>query len=139
MTKYPSRYSDDKKVTAAQYLAEFMCERQAQKNKKELPKRFWNLPHWAKKFKSQLFAAYGLLKLYNETALIRAVKSKEARSIYSLRAPILDDIVKEQQRILELDKDKSKDANIVRKNTKVKPRDYQIKDTVIGKLSELDE
>ena len=138
MTKYPSRYSDDKKVTAAQYLAEFMCERQAQKNKKELPKRFWNLPHWTKKFKSQLFAAYGLLKLYDEVAIIRAVKSKEARYIYSLRAPTLDDIIKEQQRMLELDKAKAKDADVIRKDIKAKPREHQVKNTIFGKLSELD-
>tara|TARA_R100000008_G_C3499583_1_gene122960 strand:+ start:79 stop:498 length:420 start_codon:yes stop_codon:yes gene_type:complete len=138
MTKYPSRYSNDKRVTAAQYLAELMCERQAQKNKKELPNQFWNLPHWSKKFKSQLFAAYGLLKLYDETAIIKAVKSKEARNIYSLRAPILDDIIKEQQHKLELDKTKTKDANIVRKDVKAKPREYRVKDNILGRLSELD-
>ena len=139
MSKYPSRYSNDKKVTAAQYLAELMCERQAEKNKKELPKQFWNLPHWSKKFKSQLFAAYGLLKLYDEVAIIKAVKSKEAKRIYSLRAPILDDIIKEQQRILELDKIKAKDIEVIRKNTKAKPREHQVRATILGKLSELDE
>jgi len=140
MTKYPSRYSDDKKVTAAQYLAELMCERQAEKNKKELPKRFWNLPHWTKKFKSQLFAAYGLLKLYDEAAIIRALKSKEARYIYSLRAPTLDDIIKEQQHMLELDKAKAKDkdTNVVRKDVKAKPREHRVKNTIFDKLSELD-
>tara|TARA_R110002020_G_scaffold162955_3_gene348899 strand:+ start:4314 stop:4733 length:420 start_codon:yes stop_codon:yes gene_type:complete len=138
MTKYPSRYSNDKKVTAAQYLAELMCERQAQKNKKELPKQFWNLPHWSKKFKSQLFAAYGLLKLYDEAAIIKAVKSKEARNIYSLRAPTLDDIIKEHQHRLQLDKSKPKDISIVRKDVNAKPRQYRVEDNILGRLSELD-
>ena len=77
-SKYPSRYTHgDKKVTAAQYLAEVVCERQAQKDKKELPKQFWNLPHWKKRFTSQLFAARGLLKLYDEVVVIKAIKSKK--------------------------------------------------------------
>ena len=138
-SKYPSRYTHgDKKVTAAQYLAEVVCERQAQKDKKELPKQFWNLPHWKKKFTSQLFAARGLLKLYDEAVIIKAVKSEKARYIYSLRAPTLDDIIKECQHTLELGKAKSKDANVVRKDVTAKPREHRVEDNILGRLSELD-
>ena len=44
MSKYPSRYSDGKKVTAAQYITELICEKRAVKDKKELPNNFWKLP-----------------------------------------------------------------------------------------------
>ena len=138
-SKYPSRYTHgDKKVTAAQYLAEVVCERQAQKDKKELPKQFWNLPHWKKKFTSQLFAARGLLKLYDEAVIIKAVKAEKARYIYSLRAPTLDDIIKECQHTLELGKAKSKDANVVRKDITAKPREHRVENNILGRLSELD-
>ena len=138
-SKYPSRYTHvDKKVKAAQYLAEVVCERQAQKDKKELPKQFWNLPHWKKKFTSQLFAARGLLKLYDEAVIIKAVKSEKARYIYSLRAPTLDDIIKECQHTLELGKAKSKDANVVRKDITAKPREHRVEDNILRRLSELD-
>ena len=61
--KYPSRYSNGKEISAAQYITEFICEKMADKNKKELTQKFWDLPEWKKDYKSQLFAAYGLLKI----------------------------------------------------------------------------
>ena len=138
MSKYPSRYSDGKKVTAAQYITELIYEKRAVKDKKELPNNFWKLPQWAKIYKSQIFAAYGLLKIYDEVAIIKALKSKKSFNIYSLRAPHLDDIIKEEQRQLELDKNKPKTAELKRTNTSSKPREHKARQTKLGKLRELD-
>ena len=138
MSKYPSRYSDGKKVTAAQYIAELICEKRAFKDKKELPNNFWNLPQWKKIYKSQIFASYGLLKIYDELAVIRALKSKKSFKIYSLRAPHLDDIIKEEQRQIELDKNKLKETEVKRIDTSSKPREYKAKQTKLGRLKELD-
>ena len=137
--KYPSRYSEQR-ITAAQYLAELMCERQARKNSEELTKQFWNLPHWKKPFKSQLFAANGLLKLYPEVVLVRAICSKQAENIYSLRSPILNDIIKRFHHKFKLEQKNvsESDIEIVRKSVTDKPRKYQSRDTTLGKLDELD-
>jgi hypothetical protein len=132
--KYPSRYSNGKEIAAAQYLAEMMCERMAQKNRKELPQRFWNQPEWKKSYRSQLLAAQGLLKIYDESVVIRAVKN--LKGIYSLRAPSLDDAIKEEKKKAEANKDKK--ANVKRVDTKAKPRQHRTRKTQLGKLKELD-
>ena len=136
--KYPSRYSSGKQVGAAQYIAELACEKMAKRNKKELPQKFWNIPEWKKSYKSQLLAARGLLKIYSEVAIIRALNSSRAFGIYSLRAPQLDDIIKEQQRLLDIEKEKPKTTEVKRADTTSKPRDSIVKKTNLGKLRELD-
>lgn len=138
--RYPSRYSDDM-VTAAQHLAEIMCERQARKNSQELTKQFWNLDHWKKPFKSQLFAAYGLLKLYPAVVLVQAIYSKQAEHIYSLRSPVLDDIVKQVYHKFKLEQKtiSESDLEIIRKSITDKPRQHPTQNTTLGKLNELDE
>ena len=136
--KYPSRYSNGKEISAAQYITEFICEKMADKNKKELTQKFWDLPEWKKYYKSQLFAAYGLLKIYDDVAIIKALRSNRAYGIYSLRAPHLDAIIKEEQRKLEIERAKPKTSELKRADTKSKPREIKVKETNLGKLKELD-
>jgi chorismate-pyruvate lyase len=40
-SRYPSRYSPNGWVSAPQYITELVCEKKAQKEKKELPMKFW--------------------------------------------------------------------------------------------------
>ncbi len=87
MKVYPSIYCDEK-LTAAQYLAERMCERVAKKEGKELFPKFWSSPIWKKTFMQQLFAANSLLKLYGEAVIIKALRA--CPTVYSLRAPMLN-------------------------------------------------
>jgi hypothetical protein len=136
--KFPSRYSSGSFITAAQYIAELMCEKQAQKKKIELPQRFWNLAHWKKPYKIQILAAQGLLKIYDVKAILSALKSKDAYSIYSLHAPYLDDIIKREQRSLQA-RLPSEDVNVERKSTTEKPREHRVKKTELGKLRGLDD
>lgn len=136
--KYPSRYSNGKKVTAAQYIAELMCEKQAQKEKKELPQKFWEHAAWKKPYKNQLYAAYGLLKIYDEKAIIKALKSKEAYGVYSLRAPSIDRLIKQEQEELKRQKNKPS-VEIERKDTSSKPRRHIVKETNLGRLRGLDD
>lgn len=137
-SKYPSRYSPGKWISSSQYITELICEKKAQKNKKDLPNEFWNLPEWKKFYKQQILAACGLLKIYDDKAIIRALQNKAAWSIYSLRAPHLDDIIKEEQRLLELEQEKVKPINLDLKSTDSKPRIEKSRKNIITKLKELD-
>lgn len=91
--KYPSKYSNGKEVTAAQYIVEMICERVAKRNKKDLHYRFWLSPEWEKEYKGQIAAANKLLKKYDFNDIIHALKSIDGSKIYSLRAPHLCDII----------------------------------------------
>src|SRR5687768_11913796 len=93
-SKFESNYGGGH-ITAAQYLAELMCERIAKKNKKELGPRFWNTSLWKRTFCSQVLAANHLLKLYNSKAIVAALK--EVPWAYSLRAEFLDPVIKDKQ------------------------------------------
>lgn len=90
---YPSKYSNGKTVSAAQYIAELICERKAKKQKKDLHYRFWLSEEWEKEYKGQIAAAHKLLKKYDAAAIIEALNSIQGIKIYSLRAPHLDDII----------------------------------------------
>jgi hypothetical protein len=98
-SKWPSRYSPGGWVTAAQYIIELVCERQARNKKKaDLPVRFWNLPEWQKEFVSQTRATHRLLKKYEPQAIISAVKQ---RNIWSLRPKWVEAVIQQEQKKLD--------------------------------------
>lgn len=99
--KYPSKYSNGKTVSAAQYITEIICEHLALKSKKDLHYRFWISEEWEKFYKSQIFSANKLLKTFDPKAIIRALETQKGKYIYSLRAPHLLPIIQQQQAILE--------------------------------------
>ena len=137
---YPSRYSPGGFVTAAQYILELICERQAVKEKVDLPVRFWNLPRWKATFVRQLRKVHKLLKSYNERAIINSIK--ENPRIYSLLAPWFDELVEKQQAILDtqrkLDDAKEKQPEIIR-STIQSNRPKFTKPNLLDKLGEFDE
>jgi len=123
MNKYPSKYSNGKSVTAAQFITEIICERIAQKNKKDLHYRFWVAKEWEKEYKGQIATAHKLLNKYDAKDIIDALKSNAGSKIYSLRAPHLCDIVdKMQSRPKTMPKEKVVERFLldkgVQKNTK---------------------
>lgn len=81
---FESKYAVDTYVTAAQYLAEFMCERIAKKEGVQLPVRFWQLPHWKKVFLLQVLKANEWLKEYDMSVIMKGLRSPAASKIYSL-------------------------------------------------------
>lgn len=89
---YLSRYGGGY-VSPAQFLAEFMCARQAARQGKSLPLRFWTLPAWEREFRNQLRLANGLLKLYLPEAVSLVLRSKQGRNVYSLGAKWIDPAV----------------------------------------------
>jgi hypothetical protein len=100
-SRYASRYAPGTFVTAAQWLAEWACEREAAAAGKELSRHFWKDPVWEKKYLRQLRAAQGLLKLYSPRAVGNALRGKEGKRVRSLGAPWLDDLVRAEQAKLD--------------------------------------
>jgi hypothetical protein len=141
---YPSLYSPEGYVTAAQYIIELICEKKAKTEKKDLPIRFWRLDEWSKFYKSQLRKTHSLLKKYDEKAIIGGLRDKKAWNIYSLFAPWLEDIIKEHQ--VQLDrKNKAKELAKADVQPEVpeddiiykKPRQHRV-DGNIQKILDLD-
>jgi len=135
---YPSRYSNGKTVSAAQYITELICEHKAQKDKLDLHFRFWIKPEWDKYYRNQIGSAHKLLKKYSAKAIIKALQDYKAQKIYSLRAPHLVAIIEQYESILSAE-NRNFTKEVERKATKT----YRSKSNVspnnnIAKLRELD-
>lgn len=96
-SRYPSRYSPGKFVSAAQYITEFICEAKARKEQTSLPIRFWELPDWKKYYQFQVTICNRLLKQFKAAAILAALKNPKAKYIYSLQAPFLKNLIKMEQ------------------------------------------
>ena len=135
-SKYPSRYSPQKWVSAPQYITEFVCEKKAQGENKELPIKFWEIKEWKKYFQYQIIIANKLLKEFPEEAVVAALKDNRCWKTYSLRSPVLHSIIKEKEASI---KDRqATDYEIVDKE-EVKHKTNNNKKSIISKLKELDE
>lgn len=135
--KYPSKYSNGKRITSAQYITELICEKMAKKEKKDLHYRFWVTPEWEKYYRNQIASAHALLKKYSDTAIIRALNNHKAEKIYSLRAPHLPAIIESEQHKLDnenkvLSKTYERRTNISFGNTQTNKRN------ILSKLKDLD-
>ena len=95
--KYPSKYSNGKLVSAAQYITEIICEKRAKMNKQDLHYRFWVNKEWSKFYRDQIASANKLLKKYSDTAILRGLSNPKASKIYSLRAPFLIPIIEDEE------------------------------------------
>lgn len=141
---YESRYGGGW-VTPAQYLAEGMIARQARTKQVDLPPRFWNLDRWKRDFLLQLRHATALLKLYSPEAILRVLRSKEAKSTYSLNAKWLDPLLKTEQSRLcreeesRMQKQRPATPASVEKDVTEKPREsFKQEKSVLSKLRDLD-
>jgi hypothetical protein len=135
--QYPSRYSNGKDVSAAQYITEIICEHKAKLNGKDLHYRFWLTKEWSTYYRNQIGSANKLLKKYHPKAIIKALNDVKSVKIYSLRAPHLLAIIDQYQKIVEqenteLSTDYDRKENIVhRKVNNSKPN-------IISKLRDLE-
>ncbi len=84
-SKFQSKYTD-KWVTAAQWVAEQMCERQARSEKRALSARFWEAAEWAATFRKNVTAASALIREFGEAAVFAAVKRQDVAWCSSLKA-----------------------------------------------------
>lgn len=136
MYKYPSKYSNGKSVSAAQYITEIICEHKAKKDKKDLHYRFWTTPSWSKFYRDQISSANKLLKDYAPEDIILALNNQKAQKIYSLRAPFLKPIIDQAK------DENSKKNKILSKNLdrteKVKFRKHVPNKNIISTLEDLE-
>lgn len=135
--EYPSKYSNGKMISAAQYIAEFICERKAKKQKTDLHYRFWLSKEWEKEYKGQIAAAHKLLKIYDCKSIIDGLNSIQGLKIYSLRAPHLSGII-EQAIKKKKNQPVPKNKNIER-NLFDKGKNEIKKVNILDKLKEIDD
>jgi hypothetical protein len=136
---YISKYSNNKEVSAAQYITEIICEHQAIRNKKDLHYRFWVTKEWAVYFRNQIASAHKLLQKYSSKAIVMALKDKDAAKIYSLRAPHLAPIIDRYQKIVESENNKLTIDLTRSDNVKYKTSQSENKrHNILSRLKELD-
>ncbi len=135
--KYPSKYSNGKQVSAAQFITETICERKAQMNQEDLHYRFWLQKNWASFYRNQIGSAHKLLKEYSAKAIIRALNTNGGRRIYSLRAPHLIDMIQKEEQLLQTENtDFSLDIN---RDKNISYHKHTVKPNIISKLKDLDQ
>jgi hypothetical protein len=136
--KFISRYSNNKEVSAAQYIAELICEKKAKLDKKDLHYKFWLNKEWSKFYRNQIGTANLLVKKYNPIAIVKALQDNRTSKTYSLRAPFLKPIIEEHQKILESqNKEFSKSINRSNKKTFNSNNNNKSKN-ILSKLEDID-
>lgn len=138
MTMYPSRYSNGKNVSAAQYITELICEHKANIEKLDLHYKFWINKEWSKYYRDQIATANKLLKKYNPKAIIRALNDKKSEKIYSLRAPHLPAIIDRHESLLETENKELKE-DIDRSEKITFRQKTNAKPGILSRLKELDD
>jgi hypothetical protein len=133
---YPSRYSNGKLVSPAQYITEIICENKAKLDKIDLHYRFWVTPKWSSYYRNQIASANKLLEKYSAKAIIKALSDSKASKIYSLRAPHLIAIIDHYEKLVESENTDFK-LEINRAEEKTHRQEKPTKN-ILSKLKELD-
>ena len=134
---YPSRYSNGKTVSAAQYITELICEHKANIEKLDLHYKFWTNKEWSKYYRDQIATANKLLKKYTAKSIIRALNDHKAEKIYSLRAPHLSAIIDKHEALLSLENNELTES--INRDEKTTFRKKSTgKPNILSKLKELD-
>jgi hypothetical protein len=135
--KYPSKYSNGKDVSAAQYITEMICEKKAKREGKDLHYRFWINKEWSAFYRNQIASANKLVKQYKEIAIIKALNNVKAEKIYSLRAPHLIAIIEQEERVLA-SKNNDLSLNLERKQKISYNKSRIHNNNIISKLKDLE-
>ena len=139
MDKNYKHKTTGQECNAAQYIAEMVCLREAEKQRVGRPAyALWNTEKWQKKFKSQVTKAYNLLKKYSDKAIINVLNSYKGKKIYSLRVKFLEPIIEKEQEAI--DKIEAKEIKEIKyeDNTLQKPRKSFGNQSLFSKLESLD-
>jgi hypothetical protein len=75
-----SKYCD-KDITAAQYIAELVCEKRARQLDVDLCNHFWQLPAWKNFFISQIRLANKLLSSHDTEIVLRAIRESDVGTL----------------------------------------------------------
>lgn len=113
-SRYPSKYSPRGYVTEAQYIIEIICEHKAKSQNQTLVLQFWKDKEWGKFFQTQLRVCHKLLNKYKAKAIINALVGWQGKKIFSLHAPWLEDIIKVEQKKLDVKPKVTKNFNNIK-------------------------
>ena len=137
-----SRYkspSTGEYCTAAQYMAELMCQRMAEKNNEgSLAYKFWNTKKWKKTYINQIIRANELVEIYSARAIVKFLNSDRGKRIYSLRFPNLESMIAEEERKLKK-LDKNRTSAEYEDSSQSQPRKPFGKQSDMSRLRNLDE
>ena len=99
---FTSMFGADSQITAAQYIAEILCNRSYQNGNLNinLPDKFWKEEEWARYFRGQITMINKLLKDYHIVALLKTLR--EERWIYS--ASVFNNSRKVKSKLLSYNK-----------------------------------
>lgn len=136
--KFISRYSNNKEVSAAQYIVELICEKKAKLEKKDLHYRFWVSKEWSIYYRNQIATAHKLVKKYNPLAIVKALQDNKTTNTYSLRAPRLVSIIEHYQKVLD-SQNKEFSKNIDRSSDKrFKTNNKRQTNNILSKLEDIE-
>ena len=125
---------------SAQYIAEMVCLREAEKQNVGRPAyALWNTEKWKKKFQSQVTKAYQLLKKYHEKAIINALNSYKGKSVYSLRVKFLEGLIRKEQDQLDRLNQRSIKEIEYKDSSRFVPNKPHGKQSKMSKLRKLDD
>lgn len=134
--KFESKYSNNKQISASQYLTELICENKAKIDKKDIHYKFWVSKEWAAFYKNQIATANKLLKKYDPMDIARALKTTNGRRIYSLRAPHLIPMIELERNKTNALKDKPvKEFN---RSDNVKIKNNKSNNNILDKLKDIE-
>lgn len=75
-----------------------MVARKARKDGVDLPSYFWNTEKYKREFLLQLRHVLALLKLYSPDAIVRALRTRKGKTLYSFGAKFaLDPLIRDEQ------------------------------------------
>ena len=124
------------KCTCAQYIAEIVTRREADKKSIPLTGKWWNVDPWRKKYAKNVIQANSLLKIYSETSIIRALKRKECSWQWSLYFKEMHDIFRDEQSKWEREQIRQAEQKTIEvvSETKIKPTNPYGKQSKLDKL-----
>lgn len=98
----PSIFSKNKWISYNQLVVEMICQRAAHRDQKDLPQQFWTLKPWNAFYRWQISIMAKLSKEYDPKIIIKALRDPKGRSIYSLNAPHLKELLKKYAALPEV-------------------------------------
>lgn len=135
--KYPSKYSNGKQVSAAQYITEVICEHKAKLDKLDLHYKFWINKEWSAFYKNQISSANALLKKYKDISIVKALNDPKCSGVYSLRSPVLNNVIQMYEKKLA-DMDGIKLTKNIDRKTNTKFNKNVNKPGILSKLKDID-
>lgn len=99
---FPKKEGEEAKISDGERLCEKIFQKRANvSNEGGLPRNFWNLPKYKKKYQGQIVNANRLLQKYSMIAISKAIDSPEAKYVLSYTNKKLIPIIEKYEKLTE--------------------------------------